>query len=126
MAKASREFQVFAKPAGSACNLDCHYCYYLKKEDLYPKGEPFRMPDSILEEYIIQHIDASPGSVINFSWHGGEPTILGLDYFRKIVALRAQTSAPRPAHCQRDTDERHAPQRGVVPLSGDRGFCRRA
>ena len=87
MAKASREFQVFAKPAGAACNLDCQYCYYLKKEDLYPKGESFRMPDSILEEYIIQHIDASPGSVINFSWHGGEPTILGLDYFRKIVAF---------------------------------------
>jgi uncharacterized protein len=88
MAKASREFQVFAKPAGSICNLGCHYCYYIKKEHLYPKGESFRMSDSILEEYIVQHINASPGSVINFSWHGGEPTILGLDYFRRIVALQ--------------------------------------
>jgi uncharacterized protein len=88
MAKASREFQVFAKPGGSICNLGCHYCYYLKKEHLYPKDESFRMPDSILEEYIAQHINASPGSVINFSWHGGEPTILGLDYFRRIVALQ--------------------------------------
>ena len=88
MVKASREFQVFAKPAGAICNLDCRYCYYLKKKDLYPKGESFRMPDSILEEYIIQHIAAFPGSVINFSWHGGEPSILGLDYFRKIVALQ--------------------------------------
>jgi len=88
MTKASREFQVFAKPAGSLCNLGCHYCYYLKKEHLYPRGESFRMPDSILEEYIVQHINASPGSVVNFSWHGGEPTILGLDYFRKIVALQ--------------------------------------
>jgi uncharacterized protein len=88
MVKASREFQVFAKPAGSICNLDCHYCYYLKKKHLYPKSESFRMPDGILEKYIVQHIDASPEQVIRFSWHGGEPTVLGLDYFRKIVALQ--------------------------------------
>ena len=88
MVKASREFQVFAKPIGSICNLDCHYCYYLKKEHLYPKGESFRMSDDILEEYIVQHIDASPDPEIRFSWHGGEPTVLGLDYFRKIVALQ--------------------------------------
>ena len=88
MVKASREFQVFAKPIGSICNLDCHYCYYLKKEHLYPKGESFRMSDEILEEYIVQHIDASPDPEIRFSWHGGEPTVLGLDYFRKIVALQ--------------------------------------
>jgi len=94
MVRASREFQVFAKPVGSICNLDCHYCYYLKKEHLFPKTESFRMPDDILEEYIVQHIDASPGSVINFSWHGGEPTILGLDYFRKIVALQRKHQSP--------------------------------
>jgi len=88
MVKASREFQVFAKPAGSLCNLACHYCYYLKREDLYPRSESFHMPDSILEEYVIQHIAASSGPVINFSWHGGEPTILGLGYFRKVVALQ--------------------------------------
>jgi len=94
MVKASREFQVFAKPGGSICNLDCHYCYYLKKEHLYPKGESFRMPDSILEKYIIQHIDASSDSVVNFSWHGGEPTLLGLDYFRKIVELQRKHQPP--------------------------------
>jgi uncharacterized protein len=88
MVKASREFQVFAKPAGSICNLDCHYCYYLKKKHLYPKSESFRMPEGILEKYIVQHINASPEHVIRFSWHGGEPTVLGLDYFRKIVALQ--------------------------------------
>jgi uncharacterized protein len=88
MVKASREFQVFAKPIGSLCNLDCYYCYYLRKEHLYPKGESFRMPEDILEAYIVQHISASPGPVIRFSWHGGEPTLLGLDYFRKIVALQ--------------------------------------
>jgi uncharacterized protein len=88
MAKASREFQVFVKPAGPVCNLGCLYCYYLKKEDLYPKGDSFRMPDDILETYIVQHIETYPGPVINFSWHGGEPTVLGLDYFRRIVAFQ--------------------------------------
>ena len=47
MVKASREFQIFAKPAGAACNLDCRYCYYLKKDLLYPEGESFRMPDDL-------------------------------------------------------------------------------
>jgi uncharacterized protein len=94
MVKAPREFQVFAKPIGSICNLDCHYCYYLKKEQLYPKGESFRMPDDILEEYIVQHINASPEPVIRFSWHGGEPTVLGLDYFRRIVALQHKHKPP--------------------------------
>lgn len=88
MAEANRQFQVFVKPFGSTCNLGCDYCYYLKKEHLYTNGESFRMPDDILEEYIIQHINASPDQVINFSWHGGEPTILGLDYFRRIAALQ--------------------------------------
>jgi len=88
MVRASREFQVFVKPIGAICNLDCHYCYYLKKEHLYPKEESFRMPDDVLEEYIVQHIEASPETVIRFSWHGGEPTLLGLDYFRKIVAIQ--------------------------------------
>lgn len=88
MAKASREFQVFAKPAGPACNLACHYCYYLEKERLFPAGAPLRMADDLLELYIAQQIEASPGPVIRFAWHGGEPTILGLDYFRRIVAIQ--------------------------------------
>ena len=94
MVEASREFQVFVKPIGPICNLDCRYCYYLKKEQLYQEGEPFRMPDDILEEYIVQHIAASPETVIRFSWHGGEPTLLGLDYFRKIVTLQRKHEPP--------------------------------
>jgi uncharacterized protein len=94
MTTASRAFQVFAKPAGSACNLACRYCYYLGKEQLFPDGESLRMPDDILEAYMAQHIDAAPGSVVSFSWHGGEPTILGLDYFRKIVALQRRLCPP--------------------------------
>ena len=90
MIKASRDFQVFVKPIGAVCNLNCHYCYYLKKEHLYPKGEPFRMTNEVLEDYIIQHIKASPEKVIRFSWHGGEPTLLGLDYFRKVVEIQCK------------------------------------
>lgn len=90
MATASREFQVFAKPAGWSCNLACRYCYYLRTGQLYPLGPPPRMGDSLLETYIVQHIEASPGPVVTFSWHGGEPTLLGLDYFRRIVAIQAE------------------------------------
>ncbi|MBN1481904.1 anaerobic sulfatase maturase [candidate division KSB1 bacterium] len=88
MVKTSREFQIFVKPAGARCNLACQYCYYLNKEQLYSGGSSFRMSEDLLETYIIQHIDASTEPVITFSWHGGEPTILGLDYFRTIVALQ--------------------------------------
>jgi uncharacterized protein len=88
MPRASREFQVFVKPAGPACNLNCAYCYYLEKEDLFPEAGAFRMTEDILEEYIVQHIEACPEPLIRFSWHGGEPTILGLDYFRKITDLQ--------------------------------------
>jgi len=94
MRQIDREFQVFAKPAGPVCNLDCNYCYYLKKDKLYPEGELFRMPDDILESYIIQHIEATTDPVITFSWHGGEPTILGLDYFKKIVNLQKRYKPP--------------------------------
>ncbi|TAK04596.1 anaerobic sulfatase maturase [bacterium] len=94
MTTASREFQIFAKPVGAICNLDCRYCYYLKKQHFYPNGESFRMNDDLLEEYIIQHIEASPKPLISFSWHGGEPTLLGLDYFRKIVALERKHQPP--------------------------------
>jgi uncharacterized protein len=93
MSQSARDFQIFAKPAGPACNLDCHYCYYLRN-DFYGKSGPCRMPDDILEKYISQHIDASPSPVIRFSWHGGEPTLLGLDYFRKVVALQHKHQPP--------------------------------
>src|SRR5258706_159676 len=88
MSTALREFQVMAKPIGAICNLDCSYCYYLKKEFLYPKDDAFRMSDETLERYVVQQIEAAPGPMVNFAWHGGEPTALGLDYFQKIVALQ--------------------------------------
>ena len=92
--KASREFQIFAKPAGATCNLDCRYCYYLHKDLLYPESESFRMPDDLLEEYIRQQIAIVPEPEINFFWHGGEPTVLGIDYFRKITQLQRKHLPP--------------------------------
>lgn len=93
MTKASRDFQVFVKPIGSKCNLHCQYCYYLDKEQLYPVGET-RMHHGILEKYITQHIEATPGNVVTFSWHGGEPTLLGLNYFRKVVEIQKKHQPP--------------------------------
>jgi uncharacterized protein len=90
----SSDFQIFAKPIGALCNLDCRYCYYLKKQDLYPESESFRMKDDVLEEYIVQQIGASSEGAITFAWHGGEPTLLGLDYFRRIVALQRKHRPP--------------------------------
>ena len=66
MTGASREFQVFAKPAGAACNLDCRYCYYLEKQNLYPHGRVLPHARRVLEEYIVQHIEACPDPVIPF------------------------------------------------------------
>src|SRR3990167_6014331 len=77
MAAASREFQVMVKPIGAICNLGCDYCYYLDKQRLYPDTAAPRMPDDLLEAYIVQHIAAAPRPLINFQWHGGEPTLLG-------------------------------------------------
>jgi uncharacterized protein len=76
------------KPIGAICNLDCTYCYYLEKEKMYPPGEQFRMTDTTLETYICKYIASQPGKEITFAWQGGEPTLLGLDFFRRVVELQ--------------------------------------
>ncbi len=83
----SRVFQIFVKPVGASCNLRCSYCYYLAKKNLYPESSLI-MNDQLLEKYIIQHIKASTDATIMFSWHGGEPTLAGIDFFRKAIALQ--------------------------------------
>jgi uncharacterized protein len=88
MLKESREFQIFAKPVGAECNLRCTYCYYLGKKTLYPEKKQLLMSDEILENYISQHIAASTDQIICFSWHGGEPLLAGIDFFRKTVAFQ--------------------------------------
>lgn len=91
----SKNFHVMAKPIGPICNLDCTYCYYLEKENLFPKGENFRMKPEVLEAYIRQYIESQNTHEVTFAWQGGEPTLLGLDYFRKIVELEKKYSAGR-------------------------------
>ena len=82
------EFQIFAKPVGSTCNLRCKYCYYLPKKSLYPETKRFLMSDDILEEYIKQHIQATADNFIFFSWHGGEPLLAGIEFYRKALKLQ--------------------------------------
>ncbi len=86
----SREFQIFAKPVGSRCNLQCSYCYYLNKKELYPGKGQLLMDDQLLRQYIIQHIEATTDDFIMFSWHGGEPTLAGIEFYRKAVAIQKQ------------------------------------
>jgi uncharacterized protein len=81
-------FHVMIKPAGSSCNLNCTYCYYLEKKNLYPSGGTYRMSDELLENYTRQFIDAHQVPVVTFTWQGGEPTLMGLDFFRKALDLQ--------------------------------------
>jgi uncharacterized protein len=82
------DFQVFAKPVGASCNLACNYCYYLDKAELHAESGIQRMSEELLELYISQHIQASAVKTVFFSWHGGEPTLAGLTYFRRVVELQ--------------------------------------
>lgn len=79
---------VMAKPSGSVCNIDCTYCFYLEKEALYPeRNKNWRMSDDTLEQFVCQHIAAQSHNHVNFAWQGGEPTMMGLPFFRRVVAL---------------------------------------
>lgn len=91
-------FHVMAKPVGPICNLDCTYCYYLEKEKLFPRGENFRMKPEVLDAYIRQYIEAQSSPEITFAWQGGEPTLLGVDYFKKVVELEKKYAGGRPVH----------------------------
>ena len=94
----ARSFHVLVKPIGSACNLKCSYCYYLGKEELLgtdllgtaplntmPAG---RIDDALLEEFVRQYITAQDVDTVVFNWHGGEPALMGLDFYRRVVALQ--------------------------------------
>ncbi len=78
-------FQVMLKPAGPSCNLNCTYCYYLDKKKLFPGRNEFRMSDKLLENFTKQFIEAHDVPNVTFTWQGGEPTLTGLDFFRKAI-----------------------------------------
>jgi uncharacterized protein len=86
-------FHVLAKPTGPICNLDCEYCYFLSKESLYP-GDRFRMSDDVLTAYLVQYLGSQPDGEVTVAWQGGEPTLLGVDFFRRAVALAEGASRP--------------------------------
>jgi len=86
-------FHLLAKPTGAICNLDCAYCFFLDKEVFYP-GSKFRMRDDVLEQYIRQLIESHQTEGVNIAWQGGEPTLMGLDFFRRAIALVAKYRRP--------------------------------
>jgi uncharacterized protein len=94
MVSAPRSFHVMAKPTGAICNLDCSYCYFLSKEMLYP-GSRFRMADELLETYLGTLIQAHDGAPeVTVAWQGGEPTIMGLDFFKRSIELERKYLKP--------------------------------
>jgi uncharacterized protein len=91
-----RRFHTTAKPIGSTCNLHCAYCYYLGKEKLLAQTGPRQISDELLERFIVEYVAAQDVEEIVFTWHGGEPTLAGLPFFRRVVELqRKHTPAGR-------------------------------
>ena len=84
---------VIFKPSGAQCNLGCEYCYFLKKEQMYP-GSDFRMSDEVLESYTCQYLQAQRVPMATFAWQGGEPTLMGLDFFAQAVTYQEKYAPP--------------------------------
>ncbi len=96
---AQSAFHLLAKPTGAICNLDCAYCFYLTKERLYP-GSRFRMANELLEIYIKQLLESQQTPEVTIAWQGGEPTLMGLDFFKLSVEYAQKYKKPnqRVAH----------------------------
>ena len=86
-------FHLMTKPRGAICNLDCKYCYFLSKERLYPNSN-FRMSETLLEEYTRQYIAAQQVPEVTFAWQGGEPTLMGLDFYKQAVGYQQKHKKP--------------------------------
>ena len=83
-----------SKPTGATCNLNCRYCFYLKKSALYPRGSMETMSDEVLEAYIRQTFESQPGPRVTLAWQGGEPTLMGLDFFHRAVTFEKIFTRP--------------------------------
>ena len=90
---APSSFHVLGKPSGATCNLDCTYCFFLSKEKLYP-GSRFRMSDETLEAYLRQLIESQRGPLVTIAWQGGEPTLMGLDFYRRAIEFERKYARP--------------------------------
>lgn len=91
-------FHIMTKPIGPICNLDCKYCFYLEKEKLYPETRHWAMSQATLERYIQQYIAAQAADEVHFAWQGGEPTLLGVEFFRTAIALQQKHAAGKAIH----------------------------
>lgn len=91
-------FHIMTKPIGPICNLDCSYCFYLEKENLYPDTRHWSMQSDVLERYIQQYIAAQSAEDVQFAWQGGEPTLLGVEYFRRVVQLQQKYGEGKKIH----------------------------
>jgi len=87
---APQGLHLMAKPVGPICNLDCHYCFYLEKEQLQPRNSRFRMSDEVLRAYVRRYIEAQASPEVEFTWQGGEPTLLGLEFFQRARAYQRE------------------------------------
>src|SRR5512143_2859909 len=85
---AAEGIHVVAKPAGPVCNLNCEYCFYLEKQALFGTGGQYRMSDSVLSAFITNYVNSQPSPVVEFVWQGGEPTLQGEDFFKRVVELQ--------------------------------------
>ena len=92
-----KAFNIMMKPAGSLCNLDCCYCYYLDKADIYGGHEP-KMSEDMLEKAVKSYIEANDIEEVTFNWHGGEPLVMGLDFYRKAVELQQKYAGGKIVH----------------------------
>ncbi len=90
-------FNIMLKPAGSLCNLDCNYCYYLDKADIYGGREP-RMTEDMLEEVVREYIAANDVPEVTFNWHGGEPLVLGIDFYKKAIEFEQKYAGGKIIH----------------------------
>jgi uncharacterized protein len=99
--KPVRRMHVMVKPTGALCNLDCTYCYYLSKQELLGRPEQWRISDDVLETFIKQYFEGQNCEEAVFSWQGGEPTLLGIDFFRKVVELEKKYCPPH-VRCEND------------------------
>jgi len=88
------KFHLMAKPGGCACNLDCRYCFYLSKSALPDGPKPGRMSDATLETFVRKYLEAITGDQVIISWQGGEPSLLGLPFYRKVIEYQKRNAKP--------------------------------
>jgi len=89
MTNSAVNFNLMAKPTGATCNINCDYCFYLDKKSLYPESDSLKMNDKTLIQYIKQYLQASQNAEeVNFIWQGGEPTLRGLDFYKRVIELQ--------------------------------------